>query len=191
MVLQRLLASNIYREQQKRFRNMIMPDPMDLSVKYLYRLEPLWCFKMTETIGKGVSSLSRCHGNSDILAVGYGVYDFVSYMYRTVGYVAIWSIKVSMRSELTGWLNLFILYFLQNPVNPERRYRFDHPVTSLKFSKETPQLLAVGFFNGAIQVLDISDSDTNYVVAKSQRNESAGFEPIWDMKWVMSKFVFV
>ncbi|XP_037038560.1 dynein intermediate chain 4, axonemal-like [Bradysia coprophila] len=166
MVLQRLLASNIYREQQKRFRNMIMPDPLDLSIKYLYRLEPLWTYKMTETIGKGVSSLSWCHGNSDILAVGYGVYDFVPYIYRTAGYVAIWSIK--------------------NPVNPERRYRFDHPVTSVEFSKETPQLLAVGFFNGMIEVLDISDSDTDCVVARSQRNESASFEPIWDMKWVLA-----
>lgn len=94
MVLQRLLASNIYREQQKRFRNMIMPDPLDLSIQYLYRLVTLWTYKMTETIGKGVSCLCWCHGNSDILAVGYGVYDFVSYMYRTSGYVAIWSIKV-------------------------------------------------------------------------------------------------
>lgn len=94
MVLQRLLASNIYREQQKRFRNMVMPDPLDLSVQYLYRLETLWTYKMTETIGKGVSCLSWCQGNSDILAVGYGVYDFVPFMYRTSGYVAIWSIKV-------------------------------------------------------------------------------------------------
>ncbi|KAJ6643727.1 Dynein axonemal intermediate chain 4, partial [Pseudolycoriella hygida] len=165
MVLQRLLASNVYREQQKRFRNMVMPDPLDLSVQYLYRLEKLWTYKMTETIGKGVSSLCWCHGNSDILAVGYGVYDFVPYIYRTSGYVAIWSIK--------------------NPVNPERRYRFDDPVTAVEFSKETPQLLAVGFFNGIIEVLDISDSDTNAIIAKSQRNASSGFEPIWDMKWVL------
>lgn len=32
-------------------------------------------------------------------AVGYGVYDFVPYMYRTSGYVAIWSIKVSELKE--------------------------------------------------------------------------------------------
>lgn len=74
-------------------------------------------------------------------------------------------------------------------MNPERRYRFDHPVTAVEFSKETPQLLAVGFFNGMIEVLDISDSDTNCIVARSQRNSSAGFEPIWDMKWVLGKMI--
>lgn len=75
-------------------------------------------------------------------------------------------------------------------MNPERRYRFDYPVTAVEFSEETPQLMAVGFFNGMIQVLDISDSDTNCIVAKSQRNESAGFEPIWDMKWILGKFIY-
>lgn len=74
-------------------------------------------------------------------------------------------------------------------MNPERRYRFDHPVTAVEFSKETPQLLAVGFFNGMIEVLDISYSDTNFIVAKSQRNASAGFEPIWDMKWILGMMI--
>lgn len=83
-------------------------------------------------------------------------------------------------------INCLILR-VQNPVNPERRYRFDQPVTAVEFSKETPQLLAVGFFNGMIQVLDISDSDTDCIVAKSQRNASSGFEPIWDMKWLFGK----
>lgn len=62
-------------------------------------------------------------------------------------------------------------------------------MTAVDFSKEFPQLLAVGFFNGMIQVLDISDSDTNSIVARSQRNASAGFEPIWDMKWVFGKLL--
>lgn len=61
----------------------------------------------------------------------------------------------------------------------------------MEFSIETPQLLAVGLFNGMIEVLDISDIDTDSIVAKSQRNASAGFEPIWDMKWVLGNaFVY-
>lgn len=76
-------------------------------------------------------------------------------------------------------------------MNPEKRYRFDHPVTAVEFSKETPQLLAIGFFNGAIEILDISVGDANCVVAKSQRNTAAGFEPIWDMRWVSGSLIIV
>lgn len=53
----------------------------------------------------------------------------------------------------------------------------------MEFCKETPQLLAVGFFNGTIEVLDISDIDADSFVAKSQRT-SGGFDPIWNMKWI-------
>lgn len=76
-------------------------------------------------------------------------------------------------------------------MSPEKRYRFDHPVTAIEFSKETPQLLAVGFFNGTVEILDISVGDTNSTVAKSQRSTSAGFEPIWDMKWVSGSSMIV
>lgn len=162
---------------------------LDLSIQYLYRLETLWTYKMTETIGKGVSCMCWCHGNSDILAVGYGVYDFVPHMYRTSGYVAIWSIKVFRYKVQCKFASKLASFVVQNPVNPERRYRFDRPVTAVEFSKETPQLLAVGTFNGMIEVLDISYSDTNCIVAKSQRNSSAGFEPIWDMKWVLGETI--
>lgn len=94
MVIERLLAGNVFREQQKRFRNMIMPDPLDLSVRYRYRLNVLWTNKMMETIGKAVSCFSWCHANSDLLAIGYGVYDFAPFADRNVGHVCVWSIKV-------------------------------------------------------------------------------------------------
>lgn len=95
MVLERLLAGNIYREQQKRFRNMIMPDPLDLNIRYLYRVDVLWTNKMMETIGKAVSCFSWCNADSDLLAIGYGVYDFVPFSERNSGHVCVWSIKVS------------------------------------------------------------------------------------------------
>lgn len=95
MVIQRLLAGNIFHDRQKRFRNMIMPDPLDLSIKYLYRLNVLWTYKMIETIGKAVSCFSWCHTNGDLLAIGYGIYDFASFSDRLAGgFVCIWSIKV-------------------------------------------------------------------------------------------------
>lgn len=73
MILQRLLAGNVYGERQKRFRNMVMPDPLDLNVKYLYRLETLWSYKSVDTMGKDVVDMSWCCDNGDLLAVAYGL----------------------------------------------------------------------------------------------------------------------
>lgn len=94
MIVERLLAGNVFREQQRRFRNMIKSNPLDLSVTYKYDLNVLWSYKAIKTIGKAVSCASWCHINGDLLAVGYGVYDFMSFADRLTGYVCVWSIKV-------------------------------------------------------------------------------------------------
>lgn len=172
MILQRLLAGNIFRERQKRFRNMVMPDPLDLNVKYLYRLETLWSYKSVETMGKDVVDLSWCHDNGDLLAVAYGVYNYRDSKNRISGAVLIWSIK--------------------NPVNPERRYRYKIPVTAVEFSVKDPQLLAVALYDGTVEVLDITENramDDHSVVARSERKSSPGFEPVWHIQWIQVKDV--
>ncbi|XP_053687141.1 dynein axonemal intermediate chain 4 [Sabethes cyaneus] len=165
MILQRLLAGNVFREKQKRFRNMYLPDPLDANVRYLYRLDTLWVYKSVETIGKAVASASWCPANGDIVAVAYGIYGFTKFGDRSTGYVCVWSIK--------------------NPVNPERRYKFPVPVTSVAFSKRTPQLLAIGLYNGTVQIQDITDNSP-VPVGVSERRTSPGFEPIWDIEWIES-----
>lgn len=62
-------------------------------------------------------------------------------------------------------------------------YRYEIPVTALAFSKQTPQLLAVGLYNGSIEVLDMTEIDYT-PIAKSQRLSSQGVEPVWSMKWI-------
>lgn len=71
--------------------------------------------------GKPVVALDWNPSNEDILAVGYGKFYFSD---ETNGLVMIWNIK--------------------NPVQPERHYSFQSPVTTLKFSKENSNLLAIG-----------------------------------------------
>ena len=172
MIVQRLLAGNVFRERQKRFRNMIMPDPLDLNVKYLYRLETLWSYKSVETMGKDVVDMSWCCANGDLLAVAYGVYNYRDSSKRIAGSVLIWSIK--------------------NPVNPERRYWYTVPVTAVAFSKSNPQLLAVALYDGTLQVLDITDNPQmgeHSVVARSEDKPSHGFEPVWQIQWIQMKDV--
>lgn len=103
MVLLRIMASNIYSEKMRRFRNMVLPDPLDLSVKYKYRCDVLWTLTSFETYGKAISSISWCHANKDLLAVAYGVYNFVSFNDRRFGCVFVWSIKVI----LTNFLEIY------------------------------------------------------------------------------------
>jgi dynein intermediate chain 4, axonemal len=170
MVLQRLLAANVYRERQKRFRNMIMPNPLDLNVKYLYRLELMWSYRSAETQRCEVVDMSWCHQNSDLLAVAYGNYYYRESRERNFGAVLIWSIK--------------------NPVNPERRYRFNKPVTSVEFSQKNPQLLAIATYDGIVRVVDITENCTgnNYsIVAMTERKSSPVFEPIWQIQWIQVK----
>lgn len=168
MILQRLLAGNVYRERQRRFRNMIESNPLDLNIKYLYRLQTLWTYKSLDTTGKNVVDMSWCPTNGDLLAVAYGTYYYRDCKTRANGAVLIWSIK--------------------NPVNPERCYRYSISVSSVEFSKKNPQLLAIGLFDGTIEIIDVSNSnpyDTQMVIAKSL--SSPGVEPVWQIQWIQLK----
>lgn len=170
MVIERLLAGNVYELRQKRFRNMYPPDPLDVNAKLLYRIEVMWTYKMNETMGKAVSCVSWCESNCDMLAVSYGIYNFIPWSQRRDGYVCIWNMK--------------------NPVNPERRYRYPIPVTSIAFSKKNPQLLAIGLYNGEIEVRDVMLEGDEALLAKSHRSTSPGFEPVWDIQWIPGEDLF-
>lgn len=168
MVIERLLAANIFGNRQKRFRSFRFPDPYDKTIRYLYRLDQLWTYKNPELIGKAVASFSWCPRNGDILAVAYGVYGFATHEYRNVGYVCVWNIK--------------------NPVNPERRWMYFAPVTAVAFSKSSPQLLAIGLYNGLVEIRDIT-LEEGAPVAKSDRKTAPGFEPIMHIEWLESTFI--
>lgn len=94
MILQRILAGNIYHEHQKRFRNMLQPKSLDPIVNYLYRLQFLYRYRYHETSGNAVSCMSWCPRNTDILAIGYGVYKCQACIERERSAVCLWNIKV-------------------------------------------------------------------------------------------------
>lgn len=74
----------------------------------------------------------------------------------------------------------------QNPINPERFYKYAIPVTCLAFSKENPQLLAVGLYDGSVEVIDITVDGSLTKVAISQRQTSPPTEPVWQVDWTRS-----
>lgn len=72
-------------------------------------------------------------------------------------------------------------------MNPERIYKYTTPVTAVAFSKQNCQLLAIGLYNGTIEVVDITDLDCAAKVSFSQRDTSPPIEPIWQIKWIKRK----
>lgn len=176
MMVERMLAENVYRDGQKQFRNIVKEDPIDMKTNYSYELKELWTYKSEQTKGKEVVNMCWCPSNGDLLAVAYGGYHFRPSKNRIAGVVLIWCMK--------------------NPVNPERHFYYKTPVTSIAFSNLSPNLLAVGLFTGSVEVIDISEINSIHkgsTVSRSDRKTSPGFDPIWNCCWVLDKgeeFIF-
>uniref|UniRef100_A0A1B0C1C2 Dynein axonemal intermediate chain 4 n=2 Tax=Nemorhina TaxID=44051 RepID=A0A1B0C1C2_9MUSC len=166
MLTLRILASNTYEKQQRRFRNMIMPDSLALDIYNRYRIDHLWTFTLPliNTIRKFVTDICWCPSNGDFLAASYAFSTSGEDVSASSnGCVCIWNIK--------------------NPVNPERYYNFKVSVVTLEFSPFATKLLSIGLYDGSVYVYDISNIE-NPQVAVSERKNSTNFEPITSIKWV-------
>lgn len=169
MITQRCLAGNVFMEEQRRFRNMVLPDPLDIDVQYTYDLDVLWTFKYhaldrRAIDRRAVASISWCPIDGDIIAVSYGIYIYMTNSYSKNGCVCIWNIK--------------------NPINPEKVYKYPVPVTCVEFSPFAPQLLAIGLFDGTVEVRDISEDVKENPIAISDRQDARGCEAVNQIKWI-------
>ncbi|XP_060523928.1 dynein axonemal intermediate chain 4-like [Cylas formicarius] len=154
-VIERLLANNRFYEQQKRFSGLSEPDDLREDIQYKYRLNLLWTFSNSLTKGRCVSCMEWNPLNEDLLAVGYGKFYFAE---QTTGMVMIWNMK--------------------NPVQPERTYKFENPVTALSFSSKDTNLLAVGFYDGRIFILNVTNREKQIIA-----ENIPSFEVLWDVHW--------
>ncbi|RZB39082.1 WD repeat-containing protein 78, partial [Asbolus verrucosus] len=157
IVIERILGSNCYNEQQKRFKGLSDPDIFREDMVYKYRLQLLWTYANDATESKCVSAIAFNSFTEDIVAVAYGKYFYNDR--NCVGMVMIWNFK--------------------NPQQPERNYDFKYPVTSIAFSKVNPNLLAVGMYNGDVKVLDVSKREEVVI----RENKTTSFEPVWSIVW--------
>ncbi|XP_023304991.2 dynein axonemal intermediate chain 4 [Lucilia cuprina] len=164
-IIKRLLAGNTYEEGQRRFRNMMSVTRTMDKIIYKYSLKPLFNINRAskDNIRKAVSDMSFCYTNGDILAVSYGIYSYQAAKLPNTGEVCVWSIK--------------------NPCDPERFYSYEVPVVSVEFSPYMPSLLAIGLFDGTVEVRDIAFYNQP-PVAISQRITSPGVDPVLAIKWI-------
>lgn len=186
IVVERLLANNNYNKEQKRFRCLYTPEPLQQTIEYNYKLDLLWTFANSDTkglklvfilqnykylsvTGKSVLAIDWNPQNRDVLAVGYGRFYFKD---SDVGMVMIWNIK--------------------NPVQPERTYHFPVSVTSLQFSRTESYALAVGLYNGRLEVIDISKRE-KMVCRQNSREPVGTYEALWQVIYLLvfrvSKFI--
>lgn len=95
MIVQRVLAGNVFCENQRRFRNMNEMKLCEPFIQYLYRIRLLYKYRCHETSGSSVSCMSWCPKNTDILAIGYGVFKCEPCSEQKQSAVCLWNIKVS------------------------------------------------------------------------------------------------
>lgn len=63
-------------------------------------------------------------------------------------------------------------------------------MTSVAFSKRNTQLLAIGFYDGSVQLIDITKlKAADARIAISERKSSPPIEPVWQIKWIKCKFL--
>ncbi|KAJ9595998.1 hypothetical protein L9F63_012819 [Diploptera punctata] len=161
--MERLLASNVYCEQQKMFRGLMQQDPLRMDVEFKYTAKILWSFTSDYVNGRTVSGVCWNPINTDLIAVGYGKYFYHEHIN---GLVCCWNIK--------------------NPTQPERKFNFKSPVTAVNFSKDRPNLLGCGFDDGIVIILDIS-STTKTIIAQSNSESSPSYQPVWTLIWFHSE----
>ncbi|XP_021260631.1 WD repeat-containing protein 78 isoform X2 [Numida meleagris] len=123
-------------------------------------LELLWSYRCDLTHQHNVSSMAWSKVNPDLLAVGYGAFDFKE---QKEGLACCWSLK--------------------NPMWPERIFQCKHGVTALDFSMATPNLLAVGMYNGTIAIYDVQSPDST-ILFHSGECSAKHTGPVWQLKWV-------
>ncbi|XP_017010524.2 dynein axonemal intermediate chain 4 [Drosophila takahashii] len=165
MYMGRTLSSNTNEAGLRRFRNFDQVNRWNSEAQYVYSMNLLFRLipEPSKDERKAVSDIDFCRSNGDIVAVAYGLYSFSSQHVPTSGSVFLWSIK--------------------NPGEPERAYYYDVPVTAISFSPFLASLLAIGLYDGSVEVRDVS-SLQDMPIAVSQRISSPSSSPVVAIRWI-------
>lgn len=161
--MERIVVQNIYHHQQMMYRNMVSPDLPGSAEQALVgtqrgRLQVLWTYECSLSRGRNVSCMAWNNLNPDLLAVGYGEFDFNK---QGDGLVLFWSLK--------------------NPEYPQRVYRTECSVTSLAFANKSYNLLAVGLYDGTVAVYDVRKEEDKPVL-ESSYNGGKHSDSVWEVR---------
>lgn len=97
----------------------------------------------------------------DLLAVGYGEFDFTN---QRDGLVAFWSLK--------------------NPEHPEWTFSTPFGVTAIDFSSTNYNLLAVGLYDGTVAIYDVRAPTDKAILESGHGVPGKHSDPVWKVKWI-------
>ncbi|XP_057194414.1 dynein axonemal intermediate chain 4 [Triplophysa rosa] len=172
-VMERVVLENIFQPKLAAYRQLpVLEDPdyvrTEMEVEEVSWteqppgpfLEHLWAFRCDLTMGRNVSSMAWNKRNPDLLAVGYGQFDFKD---QNSGLVCCWSLK--------------------NPTWPERIFHCDSGVTALDFSSYNASQLAVGMYDGSVSIYNVQSTEETAII---DRSDSANMHrgPVWQLRWI-------
>ncbi|KAI4486645.1 hypothetical protein M0804_006015 [Polistes exclamans] len=158
-VMERILSNNVYLAAQKRFTGIVQRDPCSLDLEFTYDLDLLWTYTCDLSNDRPVSSFRWNYSNRNIIAVSYG--------------------SKPGNDKKDG---LLLLWCAKNPKEPGQIYSFDSQISDIDWSHDRPNLLAIGFYNGSIKVIDVSSTSIN-IIRQSNADTSSVYEPHWQVQW--------
>ncbi|CAF0773122.1 unnamed protein product [Rotaria sordida] len=161
-IMERVLNSNTNQTKQAIYRGLtpLVVKEEKGTVYSGLALDKLFAYSAELTSNKNVSALAWNHKNSDLLAVGYGPFEYND---QRDGLVCCWSLK--------------------NQDFPERYFHTPAGVTTVAFSIKFPSLLAIGLYDGTVNVYDVQHNSDKPLL---DTEESLGKHtaPVWQLYWV-------
>lgn len=168
--MERIIASNLYIKSQKRFKGLIKQDPCDLNLKLTYKLDLLWTHSYKKTNNHVISNFCWNCINKNILAVGYGPKNNNNLSEKD---------KKNRTKLINGYV---LIWCMKNPSQPDRIYEFNESISDLNWSKKHPNQLAIGFYDGSINIIDVSKINLT-IIRKSMRINLPIYSPQWQVQW--------
>ncbi|CDJ47984.1 dynein intermediate chain, putative [Eimeria brunetti] len=153
-VLERVVSFNAQQEAYRIFQST-EEEPPEAPLTVI----PIWEFRFPRAKGKDAMVLRWNPHYHDLLAVGFGNYEYVK---QGCGYVCCFSLK--------------------NTSHPEYFWKLDSKVCSLDWHPLQPSLLCVGLYDGNVAVLDAtspSKKPWHYSTVKTGKHT----DPVWDVCW--------
>ncbi|XP_069127668.1 dynein axonemal intermediate chain 4-like isoform X3 [Argopecten irradians] len=171
-IMERVINLNSYQPKQACYRGFdIVPDfdvlsvaanpTQQISVADMGpNVDRLWAYSCPMTKGRNVSCMSWNKLNPDLIAIGYGQFEFSN---QKSGLICCWSLK--------------------NPEFPERVYTCKEGVTAIDFSRSNPNLLAVGLYDGGVAIYNVKSTQDEPII-DSFHLAGKHTAPVWHIRWI-------
>lgn len=166
-IMERVINLNTYQPKQALYRGFKIitgetesQSNINLIADMGPNLDRLWSYYCPLTKGRNVSCLTWNKSNPDLIAVGYGQFEFTA---QKSGLICCWSLK--------------------NPEYPERVYTSKHGVTALDFSVANANILAAGYYDGGVAIYNVRKTEDKPVL-DNQESGGKHLGPVWQIQWI-------